>query len=306
MKEVVINDLMVVWGNHVEETSTEYTVSEIKAKGHNRFEGWMCNVGTDCMYIDFDGMVWNGPCRVGGQLGHMLTDWQLPKEMLTCTNQTCDCGTGIKLPKHSYPARLDPIEPQLFSVQWDLGRRCNFDCSYCWPTSHNKTESWVPVEVLKKVVDKICERREGKMQFNFAGGEPTLHPQFMQLCMYLWERDHNIHVQTNGTMSEIKARLLASVAEISISVHFEFVSLEKLIRNITAILEVPNHGLEIKMMVTPNVWDDGQVEYFENKLKTIPNIETARIIRSPLRDPVSNNLMAYSSAEVEFFGDVKL
>ena len=305
MKEVVISDFAVVWGNDIVETTTEYSVAEIKASGHNRFEGWMCTVGQNCVYIDFDGMVWCGPCRVGGPLGHMLTDWQLPKEMLTCTNKTCDCGTGIKLHKHSYPARLDALEPQLFNVQWDLGRRCNYDCSYCWPTSHNKTDQWVPVEVLKKVVDNIERQYHGLMQFNFAGGEPTLHPDFIELCEYIAVDGHVIHVQTNGTMNVKRARELSLVAEISISVHFEFAKFDKLINNIEAILENPLSQLEIKMMIAPTPESFEKQLDFECRLGEVIGIEAARVIRSPLRDPVSNDLMGYAPEQLKDFGDVE-
>jgi organic radical activating enzyme len=288
--------------NH--QTVTEHTIAEIKAKGLNRFMGWACTVGLECLYIDFDGMVWRGPCRVGGPLGHMLTDWQLPETMAKCTRQTCDCGTGIKLVKFSPDYRADPIEEQVFNVQWDLGRRCNYDCSYCWPSSHNKTDTWLPFKALKKVVDKIFENYEGKMQFNFAGGEPTLHPEFLELCTYIWEKGHNIHVQTNGTMNVIKARKLANIAEISISVHFEFVNYEKLINNIRAILSAGNR-LEVKMMIDSTNKSFYAALDFKRYLENIPHIQLARVIMSPLRDPVTNDLMNYTEWQRGHFGDVE-
>lgn len=277
----------------------------MKANGLNLFRDWTCTVGTNCIYIDFDGMVWRGPCRVGGKLGHMLTDWQLPNKTVECTKWSCDCGTGIKLPKYfaaSYS--VVPIELQVFNVQWDLGRRCNYDCSYCWPTSHNKTDKWAPIEVLKRVVDKIGEQHTGKMQFNFAGGEPTLHPEFIELCTYIWEKGHHVHVQTNGTMNVIKARQLANVAELSISVHFEFANYEKLINNIRAILSAGGK-LEIKMMVDATNKSFYAARDFKRHLESIPFLKSARVIMSPLRDPTTNDLMGYTPEQIEKFGDVR-
>ena len=288
----------------------DYTVAEMKANGFNLFQDWTCMVGMDCIYIDFDGMVWRGPCRVGGKLGHMLSDWEKPVTPVECTRWTCDCGTGIKLTKwqenerHDEVYRVVPIEEQLFNVQWDLGRRCNYDCSYCWPSSHNKTDPWVPLSALKKVVDKIGKQYDGKMQFNFAGGEPTLHPEFLELCTYIWERGHHIHVQTNGTMNVIKARKLANLAEISISVHFEFANYEKLSNNIRAILSVGN-PLEIKMMVNASNKSYYAALDFKRYLDTIPHINRARVIMTPLRDPESNELMGYTKEILERFGDVE-
>lgn len=299
MKEVRITK---TFDNHT--YNTDHTVAEMKAECLNLFQDWTCTVGMNCMYIDFDGMVWRGPCRVGGKLGHMLTDWQLPKETITCDTWTCDCGTGIKLPKwFEETYRVEPIEPQVFNVQWDLGRRCNYDCSYCWPTSHNKTDPWVPVTALKKVVDKIGEQYSGKMQFNFAGGEPTLHPDFLEFCTYIWEKGHHIHVQTNGTMNVIKARKLANIAEISISVHFEFANYQKLINNIRAILSAGGK-LEIKMMVDATGKSFYAALDFKRYLEAIPHIQLARVIMSPLRDPTTNDLMGYTPEQIKGFGDV--
>lgn len=289
----------------------EYTVAEIKAEGYNKFMDWTCMVGMNSLYIDFDGMVWRGPCRVGRPLGNMLGDWKIPVTPVECTRWTCDCGTGIKLPKwqfnkrHEEMYRLVPIEEQVFNVQWDLGRRCNFDCSYCWPSSHNKTDKWLPSEVYAAVVDKICERYDGKMQFNFAGGEPTLHLDFPALCAYIRFKGHHVHVQTNGSMSEVRAAILANVAEISISVHFEFTNIEKLVRNVIAILGEPNHGLEIKMMIDSTEESQTAAMALKERLKSVPNIEAARVIMTPLRDPMTNELKTYEPDVRGLFGDVE-
>ena len=284
----------------------DYSVAEIKAKGLNHWKGWRCTVGMNCMYIDFDQQVWRGPCRVGEPLGNMLSDWTLPEEEIVCTRDTCDCGSSIKLPKKNDDTFLIPISPmEAFFVQWDLGRRCNFDCSYCWPSSHNKTDEWVNIDALKLVVDKI-DRARGRfpIQFNFAGGEPTLHPNFVELCEYIWEMGHRIHVQTNGTAGVRKMQQLAHFAEISISCHFEFMNPHKAYRNIRAVL-AENGKLEVKMMVTPDPKSFEKMWDFKRFLETIPEINRARVIVSPLRDPVTNDLMGYTPRQVEEFGDVE-
>jgi hypothetical protein len=102
-----------------------------------------------------------------------------------------------------------------------------------------------------------------------------------------------------------KAEMLAVLTEISISVHFEFANFDKLIKNITAILDVPGNKLEIKMMVTPAANSFRRMQNFQRYLESVPNINLARVIVSPLRDPVSNDLMAYTPSQIEEFGDVE-
>ena len=283
----------------------QYTIPEAKAMGVNRWKGWTCNVGVDSLYIDFDGQVWRGPCRVGGPLGHMISNWdQSPPDVIDCTRETCDCGTGIKLHKNSAEGHVMPLQEQRMQIQWDLGRRCNLDCSYCWPSSHNKTDEWLSFAVLKVVVDKVLGLTPEPVQFNFAGGEPTLHPEFVDLVTYITELDHAVHVQTNGTFRKVDAIALSAMAQISISVHFEVPSiLPKVLRNIETLvtLEAPP---EVKMMVPPGGFF--AVSTFEAQLRAIPNISTIKLIASPLRDPVTNELMKYTEQELSWFGDREL
>ena len=44
----------------------------------------------------------------------------------------------------------------------------------------------------------------------------------------------------------------------------------------------------------------------KERLKSVPNIEAARIIMSPLRDPVTNELKTYEPDVRGLFGDVGL
>lgn len=286
----------------------EFTIAELKAKGRNKFRGWKCAIGLETLYIDFDGRIWRGPCHVGGTLGHADTGWEMPTEEVICTKLTCNCGTGIKVPK-----RLDdetwmvPLQEQLHQIQWDLGRRCNFDCSYCWPNSHNKTDDWISMSRMLAIIDRIeKDVPDTRLQFNFAGGEPTLHPDFLEVCREIHGRGHHIHVQTNGSRNAQYMANLAVVAEISISVHFEFMKPEKLIKNIKSILEVKGSKLEVKMMVAPNDESIDRMCDFERFLGCVPGIERARVIVSPLRDPVSNKLMPYTDNQKDMFGDIDL
>ena len=157
-----------------------------------------------------------------------------------------------------------------------------------------------------KVVDKIDARHDGKIQYNIAGGEPTLHPDFLEFCSYIWSKGHHIHVQTNGTMNARKARDLAMIAEISISVHFEFANLSKIADNVRAILDGPHNGVEVKMMAPPMSYNpkiDEQIDELQRCLESIPNIEEARVIVTPIRDPNTNQLMPYTEFEFTNFGD---
>lgn len=85
-------------------------------------------------------------------------------------------------------------------IEWNLGKRCNYDCSYCPASIHDNTSPHTDIEILKATVDKLMTL--GKpVRLSFTGGEPTVHPKFRELIQYCnhvgvsW-----ISVTTNGTL----------------------------------------------------------------------------------------------------------
>jgi MoaA/NifB/PqqE/SkfB family radical SAM enzyme len=106
-------------------------------------------------------------------------------------------------------------------IEWNLGKRCNYDCSYCPSSIHDNTSLHTDIEILKRAVDKLVTL--GKpIRLSFTGGEPCVHPKFQELvkyCKYVgvtW-----ISVTTNGTLPyEFYASLEAD--QIVFSIHLEY------------------------------------------------------------------------------------
>lgn len=73
----------------------------------------------------------------------------------------------------------------LFTVSWLLGRFCNYKCSYCWPYARSDKKDYRPTEVVYATMDEIKrqarERNYNSFHFSFSGGEPTLHPGFLDI-----------------------------------------------------------------------------------------------------------------------------
>ena len=106
-------------------------------------------------------------------------------------------------------------------VEWNLGKRCNYDCSYCPSSIHDNTSPHTDIEILKSAVDKLVAL--GKpIRLSFTGGEPTVHPKFKELLQYCKHVGvYWISVTTNGTLpAEFYATL--PVEQIVFSIHFEY------------------------------------------------------------------------------------
>lgn len=91
-----------------------------------------------------------------------------------------------------------PHQDQL-KVEWNLGKRCNYDCTYCPNSIHDNFSPHTDITVLKATVDKLCNI--GKpLRLSLTGGEPCVHPDIEELLEYF---KHNgvfwVNITTNGT-----------------------------------------------------------------------------------------------------------
>jgi organic radical activating enzyme len=68
-------------------------------KGENRWHGWRCAAGVEALRILADGKVYRGQCRVGGPLGSIESEVELPSEFITCDRSRCSCISDIQLTK---------------------------------------------------------------------------------------------------------------------------------------------------------------------------------------------------------------
>jgi len=95
----------------------------------------------------------------------------------------------------------------IFNVSWLLGRYCNYNCSYCWPYARSDQRDHRSLPVLTKAMDRIKEqaRRNGfnSFHFSFSGGEPTLHPHYLEFLKYYSDDLENTNYQSCHMTSNI-------------------------------------------------------------------------------------------------------
>lgn len=106
-------------------------------------------------------------------------------------------------------------------VEWNLGKRCNYDCSYCPASIHDNSSSHTDIAILKATVDKLVTL--GKpIRLSFTGGEPCVHPKFKELIEYCKHKGISwISVTTNGTLPAYFYTSLP-INQLVFSIHFEY------------------------------------------------------------------------------------
>jgi Radical SAM superfamily/4Fe-4S single cluster domain len=228
-----------------------------------------------------------------GFLGNIFQGYDLPKSWFKCPWDSCGCGADVIVSKVkstmyktllsvtneswegkaltlknavetiSNPVAVEMNFPIPYQILWDIGRRCNYDCSYCWTSVHNRTDDHKDFDLMINTADNLISNwaNEDSIRWNFGGGEPTLHPRFLDFLKHLKSRNQWTMVTSNGTRDHkywsIAVEYLNSI---NLSAHFDGLKTEndedRFVRNIEAICKHfdehdDDHWLEVKIMAPP-------------------------------------------------------
>jgi radical SAM protein with 4Fe4S-binding SPASM domain len=113
-----------------------------------------------------------------------------------------------------YLANLFKHKPHLTQFQVELTSRCNERCVHCYIPHKSKINDIAP-SLFYDVLDQC--RDMGVLSLTLSGGEPLLHPNFVDFMRKTKEYDFSINVLSNLTLlndeiiTEMKANRLSSV-----------------------------------------------------------------------------------------------
>ena len=188
-----------------------------------------------------------------------------------------------------------------FSVDWYIGKRCNFACSYCVDYLHDNYSPHVPLENMIKLADQIIEKNGENIFWSLTGGEPTVNPDFLKLCKYLHSHKPRFtSLTTNGSRTSAYFKeLFQYIDGITLSFHFEHME-KRIDEYIKKCIEIDDWRKEWnknnngkKTFILRFMVESGQlknVEKMENAFRNhgITNIEH-RYIRYPTGKPTETS-----------------
>jgi MoaA/NifB/PqqE/SkfB family radical SAM enzyme len=155
-----------------------------------------------------------------------------------------------------------------FNIVWDLGRRCNFDCSYCESSRHNnssKHKSLVDLKNTYHFIQKYASlyddhrTEKANLKINFTGGEPTSNPIFFDLVDFIKTESIStkLSLTTNGAWSKnFTENIIKNFEAVTISYHAEAAEnvKNKVIENI---LDLNKHiRTQVNLMLHVDKWDE--------------------------------------------------
>lgn len=116
-----------------------------------------------------------------------------------------------KLWKHKKTHLSAPTE-----VHFSITNRCGMHCPGCYVSSGENAEDELSFTELKDVIDVLSNK--GVFHIAFGGGEPTMHPQLIELAEYCREKGIVPNITTNGVaITEELAKRFSVFGQIHVS-----------------------------------------------------------------------------------------
>ena len=180
-------------------------------------------------------------------------------------------------------------------VEWTLGNKCTYACSYCPAILHDGSVGWQDHEELTGFLDACQEHysvmgREVLVQY--TGGEPTVYPKFKELVRHAHEKGIRQSIISNGSRTVRFWREVSTFFEkIHLSYHPEFADPEHFI---DVAEEICKHtDLHINVLMKPGI--------FEPTLEMCENLKQrchdSVILLKPLQKDFGSELYDYSPDE---------
>ena len=187
---------------------------------------------------------------------------------------------------------LDLVNHNKMMIIWDMGPRCNFDCTYCTDYMHDNHSPHASLDELLKTADFVNQYYErykrfhgagwDKASISFTGGEPTVNPNFWKFVDHMYNNyseNFKLGLTTNGTWpAKHHEKIIKYFKGVTVSYHTEGAEmLKKRARDNLLLLKEDANWLTVNVMMHTDAWDEC-VDLIENFLQPNGINYTPRVI----------------------------
>lgn len=166
--------------------------------------------------------------------------------------------------------RVEPTD-KTFSVTWNIGKRCNYDCMYCPTELHDDLSKHASLELLKQRWISIYQKTSSKnlpYKISFTGGEVSANKNFLPLVQ--WMRSNYkqqikmILATSNGSASlNYYTRLFEHVDNLSLSFHSEHANEQKFFDLAIALHRNLQPGKHLHVNIMDEFWNQDRIPLYQ-------------------------------------------
>lgn len=113
---------------------------------------------------------------------------------------------------------LRGYSPQPFFISFIITYRCNLNCEFCYQKTYPKTKKlYFNIKDLPLIHKNI--NYFFKPRIHIFGGEPMMHPHFLDIVRFFAENKYKLSMTTNGTKLNEYVDTLKQFKEVNISLN---------------------------------------------------------------------------------------
>jgi organic radical activating enzyme len=178
------------------------------------------------------------------------------------------------------------IEPNITIVNWNLGKRCNYDCSYCGPEQHDWISPHHSLDSIKSFISQLSDwsnKQNKTFTICLTGGEPFIHPEIIEILQEIKQASsygEQLVAITNGSLPlDLYQQSLEFLTHLTISLHLERSAseIQSALDKILALhQQFPDKWISVQVMCLP-----GKFDFLEHQI--IPFLESNNIKFSLVR-----------------------
>ncbi|MCH8863615.1 MAG: tetratricopeptide repeat protein [Proteobacteria bacterium] len=140
-------------------------------------------------------------------LGIALGDMAEHREAVFHLRRSFVGQTGIQ------PVGDEELSPATTSLFLELTNKCNFHCDFCPSDSQTRAIGFMDLEFAKKAIEEVAEKKLARRIALHLMGEPTLHPNLIEILKFAASKNIEIDLVTNGStlVPKVVPRILDSL-----------------------------------------------------------------------------------------------
>ena len=162
--------------------------------------------------------------------------------------------SSLESPEHAM--RKDP---GIITCTWFIGKRCNYDCSYCASFYHDNYSPHASLENACIFIDQLEQyaiTQNKKFKIAITGGEPFANPNFTKILEHASKKLNisQLVVTTNGSMPlSVYQKAANYLTNMTVSLHLEQPKsiTNKTIDNIIILNDIASLFLNVNIMLLP-------------------------------------------------------